>query len=137
MSTLSEKQMNKETRTFLNKQPGIVALSIETGNTAIGVPDLYVRTKTSIMWIELKVCNGVNKPSIVFQPGQLEFLIKNKRFINCYVLLLFNNTLFLLPSIGPSILKSIESLRYHSFWYGKKLNSTFIKIISNNKSVIE
>jgi len=55
---------------------GLQAQAIESGTTGLGIPDIYVRTRRSSAWIELKrVRSRIKCPMHVpFKPGQYEWL---------------------------------------------------------------
>jgi hypothetical protein len=65
---------------------------IETGETAVGVPDLHMRTYRHDVWIELKVVKQLKsgQVKIPFRPGQFNWIrrhteMRGKALLLCYV----------------------------------------------------
>jgi len=59
----------------------VMAVSIESGTTGLGIPDVYIRTKRVGAWAELKnVKSTIKYPfTISFRPGQYQWLTTHHR----------------------------------------------------------
>lgn len=75
---------------------GIFVQRIESGETGKGIPDLFIITKGTPMWIELKrihtTCSGKPFLEIPWRPGQQAWLNDvQSRGVTCMTLACFND----------------------------------------------
>ena len=78
------------------RNKGIFVQRIESGETGKGIPDLFVITKGTPMWIELKrvhgTCSGKFAVEIPWRPGQQAWLNDvAKRGMKCMTLACFDD----------------------------------------------
>ena len=71
----SESDLNRRIRSVLCAT-GAMAVSVESGATQLGIPDIYVRTENTSAWIELKhLYYPIHYPfRVPFKPGQYSWL---------------------------------------------------------------
>jgi hypothetical protein len=97
---------------------------IETGETAIGIPDVYYTGKIKNYkagWIELKVGKQHKdwKIEIKYRPGQYNFLNKHiEKGLKAFTLIFFNDTYYLTKKIF-SFYNNEEDLKNNSLWFSK------------------
>ena len=80
---------------------GIFVQRIESGETGKGIPDLFVITKKTPMWIELKrihgTCSGKKYVEIPWRPGQQAWLSDvTMRGMRCITLACFDDGILLI-----------------------------------------
>ena len=80
---------------------GIFVQRIESGETGKGIPDLFVITKGTPMWIELKrvhsTCLGKFAVQIPWRPGQQAWLSDvQARGVKCVTVACFNDGILLI-----------------------------------------
>lgn len=82
------------------RNKGIFVQRIESGETGKGIPDLFVITKGTPMWIELKRVHGAchrNYVEIPWRPGQQAWLHDvTHRGVKCYTIACFDDGILLI-----------------------------------------
>lgn len=133
---MTEKEMFKELKTIQI----IKFYNIETGNTELGIPDIYYRSliNDSKGWIELKIAK-VKKDRIVipYRPKQILFLREEYRVNSCtFTLLYLNGKYYLINNFFKTEFKDKYDLFKNSLAIGKVLNNpSFIKKFINEKNI--
>jgi hypothetical protein len=119
---MTEKEMY---RSFLLRFTEVIYFyRIETGETAIGIPDVYYIGKIKNSkpgWIELKVGKQHKdlKIEIKYSPGQYNFLNKHiEKGLKAYALIFFNDKYYLTKKI-ISFYNNEEDLKNNSLWFCK------------------
>lgn len=107
------------------RNKGIFVQRIESGETGKGIPDLFVITQGTPMWIELKRVHGVCHRTMVeipWRPGQQAWLNDvTKRGVTCFTIACFDDGILMMrhdaiwaknmvPTQNCSYYKDIRSL---------------------------
>ena len=99
---------------------GIFVQRIESGETGKGIPDLFVITKGTPMWIELKrvhgTCSNKQYVEIPWRPGQQAWLYDvAKRGVLCCTLACFDDGILQIPHnvIWGKNLALVRACRYY------------------------
>ena len=126
----SESDLNRRIRSVLCAT-GAMAVSVESGATQLGIPDIYVRTENTSAWIELKhLYYPIHYPFRVPQnkkgqksgPVNLLFIITNQLFSFLipvqllavqYILTSFFRMLLVLPLTVPCHNSNSRTLNKH------------------------
>lgn len=96
---------------------GIFVQRIESGETGKGIPDLFVITKGTPMWIELKrihgTCSDKRTLEIPWRPGQQAWLNDvSHRGVICLTLACYDD--------------GILKISHANIWHGNKVPATII-----------
>lgn len=98
---------------------GIFVQRIESGETGKGIPDLFIITKGTPMWIELKRVHGAchrDYVTIPWRPGQQAWLNDvTKRGVLCCTLACFDDGILQIPhnTIWNKNLVLVVACRYY------------------------
>ena len=101
------------------RNKGIFVQRIESGETGKGIPDLFVITKGTPMWIELKRVHGAchrDYVEIPWRPGQQAWLNDvQSRGVKCATLACFDDGILLIDhrTIWNKNLVPIQVCRYY------------------------
>ncbi len=104
------------------RNKGIFVQRIESGETGKGIPDLFIITKRTPMWIELKrvhsTCSGKQFLEIPWRPGQQAWLTDvANRGVLCYTIACFNDGILKIPhrnTIWNKNLVPVQACEYYS-----------------------
>lgn len=107
------------------RNKGIFVQRIESGETGKGIPDLFVITKGTPMWIELKrvhdTCSGKFAVEIPWRPGQQAWLNDvSKRGMVCMTLACFNDGII---RVGHERIYTKNLVGYIDMQYYKDIRS--------------
>lgn len=98
-------------------------LSIETGGTTRGIPDVYYLSPNAVGWIELKVIKYRKRRGVYlfeYRPGQISFLVKHNRVCKKTFTLGWYNGMYYLFN---NFVKELQDIEVSCLWSGKSLNN--------------